>query len=65
MLNAYWETLEFELPLPGVGERWHRVINTALALSEAVCEIGFSQPYDKETYRVETRSCVVLIAQAV
>jgi len=65
MLNAYWEALEFELPLLGAGERWHRVINTALSLSEAICEIGFSEPYSKETYRVEARSCVVLIAQTI
>lgn len=63
MLNAYWQPLEFELPLLGAGEQWHRVVNTALALSDAICEIGFSEPHLKETYCVEDRACVVLIAQ--
>ncbi|MCU0538128.1 MAG: glycogen debranching protein GlgX, partial [Hydrococcus sp. Prado102] len=31
MLNAYWEPLAFELPLLGHGDRWHRIIDTALA----------------------------------
>ncbi|MEM6868190.1 MAG: glycogen debranching protein GlgX [Cyanobacteria bacterium P01_C01_bin.121] len=63
MLNAYWETLEFELPHLGTGEQWHRVVNTALALPEAICEIGFSEPHEQTTYQVEARSCVVLISQ--
>jgi glycogen operon protein len=65
ILSAYWETLEFELPLLGQGERWHRVVNTALSLSEAFCKLGVASPYEGETYRVEPRSCVVLIAKAI
>ncbi len=64
MLNAYWEELEFELPLLGEGERWHRVVNTALSLPEAFCELGEISPHTGDTYPVEARSCVVLIAQA-
>jgi glycogen operon protein len=64
MLNAYWEALEFELPLLGKGERWHRLVNTALSLPEAFCELGATSPHTGDTYRVEARSCVVLIAQA-
>jgi glycogen operon protein len=64
MLNAYWEALEFELPLLGRGERWHRVVNTALSLPEAFCELGLTSPHLEDTYHVEARSCVVLIVQA-
>jgi glycogen operon protein len=64
MLNAYWEELEFELPLLGEGEHWHRVVNTALSLPEAFCELGATSPHTGDTYSVEARSCVVLIAQA-
>ena len=64
MFNAYWEMLEFELPLLGIGERWHRVVNTALSLPQAFCEIDTTTPHEENIYQVEPRSCVVLIAQA-
>ncbi len=63
MLNAYWEELEFELPPLGEGERWHRVVNTALSLPDAFCELGTTSPHHGDFYSVEVRSCVVLIAQ--
>ncbi len=62
MLNAYWEPLAFELPLLGQGECWYRVVNTALALPDAFCELETTSPHTQDTYRVEARSCVVLIA---
>lgn len=65
MLNAYWESLTFELPLLGRGERWHRVVNTALSLPEAFCELDGASPHREESYLVEARSCVVLIVKAV
>lgn len=63
MLNAYWESLDFELPLVGQGEQWCRVVNTALPLSEAFCELQATEPHMENTYRVEARSCVVLIVK--
>ena len=65
MLNAYWESLEFELPLLGQGERWHRVVDTALSLPETFCELKAASPHQEDTYRVEPRSCVVLIVKAL
>lgn len=63
MFNVYWEGLAFELPLLGQGEQWHRVVNTALSLPNSFCELGASSPHEQDTYQVEARSCVVLIAQ--
>ena len=65
MLNAYWESLEFELPLLGQGEHWHRVVDTALSLSEAFCDLDVASPHQDDTYLVEPRSCVVLIVKAI
>jgi glycogen operon protein len=64
IFNAYWESLEFELPRLDRGECWHRVVNTALSLPEAFCELGATSLYRGNTCIVEDRSCVVLIAQA-
>jgi glycogen operon protein len=65
IFNAYWSALEFELPLLAAGKIWHRVVDTDLALSDAVCELGGTSPYTGYSYRVTARSCVVLIAQGV
>ena len=64
MLNAYWETLTFELPLLGGGERWHRIVDTSLPLSGAFCELEAALPLEGDTYGVEARSCVVLMVKA-
>jgi isoamylase len=64
MLNAYWGDLEFELPLLGERECWHRVVDTALSLTEAFCELDVTSPHKANNYLVEARSCVILIAQA-
>ena len=64
MLNAYWEPLTFELPLLGQGERWHRIVDTSLPLSGAFCELEAALPLEGDTYKVEARSCVVLMVKA-
>ena len=61
MLNAYWEPLTFELPLPEEGQCWHRIVDTSLSLPETVCEINAAHPFKGEAYQVEARSCVVLM----
>jgi glycogen operon protein len=63
ILNAYWEPLEFELPLLKDGtENWWRWIDTALDSPHEICEWNAEQPVLGTTYRAGARSVVVLIA---
>ncbi len=63
ILNAYWEALEFELPILGNGEEhWRRWIDTALDSPHEICEWSKAVPVPGGTYRAGARSVVVLIA---
>ncbi|MFZ1011063.1 MAG: glycogen debranching enzyme, partial [Candidatus Sulfotelmatobacter sp.] len=63
ILNAYWEPLDFELPiLRGGRENWRRWIDTALDPPHEICEWNAEQPVLGTTYRAGARSVVVLIA---
>jgi len=63
ILNAYWEALDFELPaLRGGRDNWRRWIDTALDPPHDICEWNAEQPVPGLTYRVGSRSMVVLIA---
>jgi len=63
MLNAYWEPLTFELPLLPAGQRWRRVVDTALPSPYDIAEPGAEPPVAESSYRVEARSVVILLAQ--
>lgn len=62
MLNAYWESLQFELPkdIPG---SWHRLIDTSLPALNDIVSIDSALPIDTNNFLVESRSSVVLIAK--
>lgn len=63
ILNAYWEPLEFELPLPtGPGAVWRRWIDTALDSPDEIVEWKAAQPVPGGTYKAGPRSVVVLVA---
>ena len=63
ILNAYWEPLDFELPILGEAtEKWHRWIDTALDPPHEICEWNAEMPIAGGTYRAAARSVVVLIA---
>ena len=65
MLNAYWESLTFELPL--VAERqqtWRRCIDTALKSPDDICPWEDAPVVRQATYVVQPRS-VVLLALAL
>ena len=63
ILNAYWESLEFEIPvLKGGRENWRRWIDTALDSPNDICDWNAEQPVLGTTYRAGARSVVVLIA---
>jgi glycogen operon protein len=62
-LNAYWQALDFELPiLRNTGENWRRWIDTDLDPPHEICEWKAAIAVPGETYRVGARSVVVLIA---
>lgn len=65
MLNAYWEPLKFELPLLGHCDRWHRVLDTALAPPEDFCDFKVAPPFSKEEYEVQERSSVILMVKPI
>jgi len=63
VFNAYWEPLDFELPILKNGtENWWRWIDTALDPPHEICEWNAEKPVLEATYRVGARSVVVLIA---
>jgi glycogen operon protein len=63
ILNAYWEALEFELPvLDASSGSWHRWIDTALESPEDIVAVADSQVVSSKTYRALARSVVVLVA---
>jgi glycogen operon protein len=63
IFNAYWEPLEFELPILRDGtENWWRWIDTALDPPHEICAWNAENPVLEATYRVGARSVVVLIA---
>jgi isoamylase len=61
ILNAYWEGLEFELPMLRNSE-WRRWIDTALETPHDICEWNTTVPVGGGAYRAGARSVVVLIA---
>ncbi|HTW80669.1 MAG TPA: glycogen debranching protein GlgX [Terracidiphilus sp.] len=63
IFNAYWEPLEFELPVLRNGaDRWMRWIDTALDPPREICDWNAEEPVLSATYRVGARSVVVLVA---
>jgi glycogen operon protein len=63
ILNAYWEALDFELPVLRDGkENWRRWIDTALDPPNDICDWDEEEPVRGTTYRASARSVVVLIA---
>jgi len=63
ILNAYWEPLEFELPVPrNATGGWRRWIDTALDPPDEICAWNAAAPVLCETYHAGARSVVVLIA---
>lgn len=63
MINAYWQPLPFELPLLGHGDRWHRILDTALPPPQDFQPLAKATPIFSKTYRLETRSIAVLMVK--
>jgi isoamylase len=62
ILNAYWESLDFELP-PIAGS-WRRWIDTTLHAPQDIVEWQKALPFSGNTYRAGPRSVVVLHSSA-
>jgi isoamylase len=65
ILNAYWESLDFELPPVegGAGEPWRRWIDTTLESPADIVEWGNAVPVFSQAYATGPRSVVVLFAR--
>jgi isoamylase len=61
ILNAYWESLEFELPANN-GNPWHRWIDTGLDSPQDIAEWLSAPPVAGLIYRAAPRSVVALYA---
>jgi glycogen operon protein len=64
ILNAYWESLKFELPplKDDAGQLWRRWIDTTLESPEDIVEWQNAVPWSTPVYTVGPRSTVVLFA---
>jgi glycogen operon protein len=63
ILNAYWESLAFDLPILKNGaENWRRWIDTALDPPHDICEWNTAVPVAGGAYLAGARSVVVLMA---
>jgi glycogen operon protein len=63
ILNAYWELLEFELPVHHGGP-WQRWIDTGLDSPMDIVPWQHTVPVSGASYRAQPRSVVVLFADA-
>jgi glycogen operon protein len=64
ILNAYWEPLEFELPLVDEGAgSWRRWIDTSLACPDDIVEWRQAPAVSGRTYRAGPRSVAALIVR--
>jgi glycogen operon protein len=63
ILNAYWEPLLFQLPLPGDGRRWHCVVDTTVAPPNDIADSGAEPALPKNEFPAGARSAVVLLAR--
>ncbi|MEP1078193.1 glycogen debranching protein GlgX [Leptolyngbya sp. PL-A3] len=62
MLNAYWESLSFELPPLDGSECWHRIVDTYLSPPEDFCPLETAPVFSGDRYTVQPRSVAVLMA---
>jgi isoamylase len=65
IFNAYWESLDFELPQVGIAKTdpWHRWIDTSLESPHDIVEWQNAPSVSGNTYRAGPRSVVVMWAR--
>ncbi len=65
MVNAYWEALDFEIPVLGDDhEPWRRCLDTFLASPDDACPWEDAAAVGSPTYLVQPRSLVLLMTRA-
>jgi len=62
ILNAYWEPLDFELPVTNGRLAWRRWIDTTLDSPNDIVDWQVALPIPGQTYQAGPRSVAVLIA---
>ena len=63
MLNAYWQSLEFELPAPGPVRQWKRIADTFLPSPLDIARRTEAVSVAGSHYLVMPRSAVILFAE--
>jgi glycogen operon protein len=64
MLNAYWDILEFELPLPPKGSKgWRRLADTSLKSPDDIFDGVIAPLVPDLRYVVQPRSIVILVTR--
>ncbi len=61
ILNAYWQSLDFELPPLESGNYWHRILDTALPAPDDFADLTAAVKIEGDSYLVTARSSVVLM----
>jgi len=62
MINSFWEHLQFQLPPLKDGQRWSRIVDTALTAPNDFCSRGHHEIVDALDYWVQDHAVVVLLA---
>jgi glycogen operon protein len=60
IMNAYWDALDFELPLPEGNQAWRRWIDTSLDTPNDITPWQHAPGYTGRQYHAAARSVVVL-----
>lgn len=63
ILNAYWESLAFDLPILPAGQLWRRVVDTAQPAPADLAEPGVEPIVTTSRYLAQPRSTVILLAR--
>ena len=63
IINAYWEALDFEVPVLEAGELWRRCVDTYLETPDDVYAWADAPKLVGSTYRVQPRSVVILLTR--
>ncbi|MBY0357557.1 MAG: glycogen debranching protein GlgX [Candidatus Obscuribacterales bacterium] len=62
ILNAFWEALKFELPVPEPKTSWHRIIDTSLG-AQSIIPVEQSSAVNGNFYTAAGRSAIILITR--
>ena len=64
IINAYWEALDFEIPvLDAAGASWRRCVDTSLDPPDDICGWADAHAVRGSTCRAQPRSVVLLLAK--